>query len=113
MRRILLLTALVITSLCALAQQLRNPFKMTDSKNAQREYLQRGIQRMANPLSQQLKLRYGMQPTNRLLRTNLPNDRHITAKALNTEYNLVTEQPARLKSKCITVRVRITIRWTV
>lgn len=94
MRRILLLTALVITSLCALAQQLRNPFKMTDSKNAQREYLQRGIQRMANPLSQQLKLRYGMQPTNRLLRTNLPNDRHITAKALNTEYNLVTEQPA-------------------
>ena len=90
MKRIVLLTALVITSLCAWAQQLRTPFKMAESN---REYLQHGVRHMTSPLGQKSMQRYSMQPTNRLMRTDL-NSRRIAAKTLNTNYELVNEQPA-------------------
>ena len=90
MKRIVLLTALVITSLCAWAQQLRTPFKMAESN---REYLQHGVRHMTSPLGQKSMQRYSMQPTDRLMRTDL-NSRRIAAKTLNTNYELVNEQPA-------------------
>ena len=90
MKRIVLLTALVITSLCAWAQQLRTPFKMAESN---REYLQHGVRHMTSPLGQKSMQRYSMQPTDRLMLTDL-NSRRIAAKTLNTNYELVNEQPA-------------------
>lgn len=90
MKRIVLLTALVITSLCAWAQQLRTPSKMAESN---REYLQHGVRHITSSLGQKSMQRYSMQPTDRLMRTDL-NSRRIAAKTRITNYELVDKQPA-------------------